>query len=103
MTSSGGVVPPIACDVTPSFRRAQAVGAMRRALAGEFADAGLDQADADARVLLQFALGLDRAGLINAADRDLAMGEREVIAELAARRLRHEPVAYIVGESALVS
>jgi release factor glutamine methyltransferase len=70
----------------------------RRALAERFRAGGLDEAEADARVLLGHALGLDRAGLLAASDRRLGPQDILAIEESAARRLGHTPVAHIVGE-----
>jgi release factor glutamine methyltransferase len=98
MALSAGALPAAAEEAASALSQAHTIGAARRALMAEFIRAGLDQPEADARVLLQFALGLERAKLVSAADRPLAASEREALAGLAARRLRREPVAYIVGE-----
>jgi release factor glutamine methyltransferase len=87
-----------AADAMPWLQQAQTRGAARRALAATLARGGLEQPEADARVLLQFALGLDRTTLMRTADAPVGLAERDAIARLAARRLRHEPVAQIVGE-----
>src|SRR5699024_3977878 len=84
--------------LSAQLRAAQTVGAARRALSARFAQAGLDRPDADARILLQFVLGIDWAQLASMADRLLTATEREIGAGPAARRLRREPVAYITGE-----
>jgi release factor glutamine methyltransferase len=52
----------------------------------------------DARVIAKFALSLDDAGLILAANRRLAREERMRLDALIDRRARGEPVAYITGE-----
>jgi release factor glutamine methyltransferase len=52
----------------------------------------------DAELLLGHALGLTRTDLYAAADRILGDGERDTYERLLARRERHEPVAYILGE-----
>lgn len=74
------------------------VARVRSALAHAFARAGLDTPALDARVLLQHALGCDHAALAADPDRRLTAAEAERVAAFAARRLRREPVAYIVGE-----
>ncbi|MEQ8936242.1 MAG: HemK/PrmC family methyltransferase, partial [Amphiplicatus sp.] len=52
----------------------------------------------DARVLAKQALGLDDAGLILSATRDLTAEEIAKLDVLVARRAAGEPVAYITGE-----
>ncbi len=74
------------------------VDAARRALAARFAAAGFDSADLDARLLLGAALKLDLTGLIASGARRLTTGEAELVEAFAARRLRGEPVARILGE-----
>jgi release factor glutamine methyltransferase len=73
------------------------VAATRRALVEQFRQAGIDSADADARLLMAHALGVDRAELIANGERVLNEPEMQTIDALAARRLRHEPVARIFG------
>jgi len=76
----------------------QTVDAARRALAARFNEAGLDSAELDARLLLGAALKLDLTGLIASGERKLKAGEAERVDAFAARRLRGEPVARIIGE-----
>lgn len=52
----------------------------------------------DARVLARHALGLDDAGLIFDAKRELTPAEVAKLDTLVARRAAGEPVAYIIGE-----
>ena len=59
---------------------------------------GSQTARLDAELLLGHALGLTRTGLYAASDRSLDDDERDVYERLLARRERHEPVAYILGE-----
>ena len=63
-----------------------------------FRNAGIEEPEADARVLIGRALGLDRAKLIAQDTRALQADEIDAIAKLAARRLAREPVARILGE-----
>jgi release factor glutamine methyltransferase len=70
---------------------------MRQALAQLFRNAGLESPNADARILVGHALGLDHAALAAAGDRPINVKESEAIAALARRRLAREPVARIVG------
>jgi release factor glutamine methyltransferase len=52
----------------------------------------------DAELLLAHALGRERIELYTDFDRPLTNGELDGFRELVARRARHEPVAYILGE-----
>jgi release factor glutamine methyltransferase len=78
-------------------QNARTVAATRRQWARRFRARGIDSPDIDARILVGCALGLDRAALAAADSRRLGPGEEAAIAELAERRLAHEPVARIVG------
>ena len=73
------------------------IAATRHALADKFRQAGIDSAEADARLLMAYALGVDRAELIANGGRALTVEQAEAIDALAARRLRREPVARIFG------
>jgi len=81
----------------PEGAGARTVAEARRALAQKFRVAGLDSPELDARILVGHALGLDHAALAAAGARALDAAERAVIAGLAARRLKREPIARIVG------
>lgn len=59
---------------------------------------GLDEPEADARILLAHALRLDRTRLIAESTRRLDEHEIGTIRALAARRLEREPVARILGQ-----
>ena len=76
---------------------ARTMAAVRRELAEKFRQAGIESAETDARLLMAHALGIDRAELIANGERALKPDEIEAIEALAARRLRHEPVARIFG------
>lgn len=69
----------------------------RQAMTAAFTEAGIDSADADARLLIAHALDIDRATLTTHGHRVLTLEELEKIELLAARRLKREPVAYILG------
>jgi release factor glutamine methyltransferase len=66
-------------------------------MAQAFKLAQIESAEADARLLIGEALRLGRAQLTLQADRLLEAREINVISALAARRLRREPVARILG------
>jgi release factor glutamine methyltransferase len=59
--------------------------------------AGCDSPRLDAELLLAHVLGVDRAALITAPERELEPGEARAFMDLAARRRSREPVAYILG------
>jgi release factor glutamine methyltransferase len=69
----------------------------RRMLVQTFKQAGIDEAEADARLLFAHALRIDRARLLAESDRLLEAREVNAIQALAARRLAHEPVSRIIG------
>lgn len=72
-------------------------GQLWRVARDMFSDIGIETAALDARVLLQFALGIDQTRLI-ATERD-AVSEHDISRydALVARRIAREPVARIVG------
>ena len=59
---------------------------------------GSDTPRLDAELLLAHALGSSRIELYTDFDRPLNGGELDAYRGLVARRARHEPVAYILGE-----
>jgi len=73
------------------------IAAARRALADRLRQAGIDSADADARLLMAHALGIDRAELMANGERALNLDEMKAIDALGERRLKREPVARIFG------
>ncbi len=74
-------------------------GAALRDAASQLRDAGIDDPDLEADVLLRHALGLgaDRAHLLAMLHDDLPSATVAQFEELLARRLRREPTAYITG------
>jgi len=74
-----------------------AVAAARRMLAQAFRGRGLDTPELDARLLAAHALGLDHAALAAQAERPLTPADAAALTALAARRLKREPVARILG------
>ncbi len=73
------------------------IATARRVLAAQFDAAGIESATLDARLLVGHALELDHTTLASQASRGLTPAERDTITQLAARRMRGEPVARIVG------
>lgn len=59
---------------------------------------GAPLAAVDNRILICHALGLTRVGLITQSERALTADEAARLSALVSRRLRGEPVAYIVGQ-----
>jgi len=73
------------------------IASARRALRDLLEQAGIDSADVDARLLIAHALQIDRVAMMTQGERALTPEEIKNIDALAARRLKHEPVARIVG------
>lgn len=73
------------------------IAAARHALAERLRRAGIDSADADARLLIAYALGIDRAELMANGERPLSEDQTQAIDALGERRLKREPVARIFG------
>jgi release factor glutamine methyltransferase len=73
------------------------IAAARRIVTAQFEAAGIESSALDARLIVGHALALDHARLAASAARALTAAERVAIGELAARRLRGEPVARILG------
>jgi len=63
-----------------------------------FRKEGLITPRLDAEVLLAETLGMDRVGLYTHFDQPVQPGELARFKKMIRRRLRHEPVAYIVGQ-----
>ncbi|MEA3024541.1 MAG: release factor glutamine methyltransferase [Alphaproteobacteria bacterium] len=74
-----------------------AIGRARRAVAERLRANGLDTPELDARLLVGHALGLDHRALTVEAARVLTPPETDRLGGSVARRLRHEPVARIIG------
>ncbi|HSK50898.1 MAG TPA: peptide chain release factor N(5)-glutamine methyltransferase [Solirubrobacterales bacterium] len=74
-----------------------AVGEALGAAVDAFAAAGIEDPRLDAEVLLAEASGCDRAALIADAGAEIEPAAGRTFAEMVRRRLRREPVAYILG------
>jgi release factor glutamine methyltransferase len=61
------------------------------------AQAGIEEAEADARLLIAHGLDIERATVLTHGERVLRPDEIKAIDALAARRLKREPVARIIG------
>jgi release factor glutamine methyltransferase len=73
------------------------IGLARREIAERLRARGLDTPELDARLLVGHALGLDHHALTMQSARVLTRPETDRLEAAVARRLRHEPVARIVG------
>jgi release factor glutamine methyltransferase len=78
---------------TGTYTLAQA----RRALTDRFARAGIDSAEADARLLIAHALDIERTTVVTHGERVLSERELAAIEAVAGLRLARKPVARIVG------
>jgi release factor glutamine methyltransferase len=84
--------------VIPGLKAGASVSEVIHFVAQAFRPAGIEEAETDARVLVGYALRLDRSKLIAQSDRFLEAREIDAISALAARRLKHEPVSRILGK-----
>lgn len=82
----------------PGLKAGVSVSEALQHVAQSFRTGGIENTEADARILIGHALHLDRARLIAQSDRILEAREVTVVSALAARRLRREPVSRIVGQ-----
>lgn len=63
-------------------------------------ESGIDTPAADARLLVQHALGTSHENLLMQGSRDVSTDEQELLDSLLQRRLNREPVSRIVGQRA---
>jgi release factor glutamine methyltransferase len=85
-------------SIVPGLKAGVLLAEALRRTAQVFRVAGIEEPEVDARVLIGHALNLDRAKLVAQGQRELEAREVKAIAGLAARRLKREPVARILGE-----
>ena len=85
-------------SAVPGLKSGVSVSEALHHVTQSFRASGVDEAEADARVLVGHALHLDRARLVAQSDRVLETREVTVISALATRRLRREPVSRILGQ-----
>jgi release factor glutamine methyltransferase len=83
--------------VTAKVDAGISIEAIRRQLAQQFREAGIDSPELDARLLVGHVLDLEHAALAAQSRRTLVRAETDAIAALARRRLAHEPIARILG------
>lgn len=61
-------------------------------------DAAIDEADLDARLLLEYVCGTDRNTLLAHGDREVAAKECERYRDLIGKRAAHVPLQHLTGE-----
>jgi release factor glutamine methyltransferase len=76
---------------------AQTVATVRHALTEQLRQAGVESADADARLLIGRALGIDRAEMIADGSRPVTAQDRLTLDAMTERRIGREPVSRILG------
>ena len=79
-----------------AFEHDQTAGAVLAWMTRAFAEAGLDSAARDARILLQGLLGIDGTALLTKPEQPIGSAT-DLIADAVRRRLAHEPVSRILG------
>jgi release factor glutamine methyltransferase len=84
-------------DAKRAVRRGATVGEALQGATEALAAAGVDLPRLDAELLLGSAAGLDRAPIAAAPETELPPGAAREFAAMVRRRLRREPVAYILG------
>lgn len=62
------------------------------------ADAGIEEADLDARLLLEYVCGTSRSDLLAHGDREVAPEEQSLYEQLIARRSERIPLQYLTGQ-----
>jgi release factor glutamine methyltransferase len=83
--------------IVPGLKDGASVAEALRLVAQHFRLSRIEEPEADARVLLGYALHLDRPRLVAQSERVLETREVNAISALVARRCRREPVARITG------
>lgn len=83
--------------IIPGLKDGASIAQARRLLVQTLKQAGIEEPEADARLLVAHALKLDRAALTAHGERALTPDQIQTIAALAARRLKREPVSRIFG------
>lgn len=92
MTASPAITP------VPASREDQCVGDLVAAIANGLATAGVDLAILEARLLVRHGLELTAESVFAHPERSVAAAQAAAVRDLAARRGRGEPLAYILGE-----
>jgi release factor glutamine methyltransferase len=71
---------------------------LHQRIAARLQDAGIERPNAEARILLSFALGLDDVALVAASGMTVPTAQEQQLEALVMRRIEGEPVARITGE-----
>jgi release factor glutamine methyltransferase len=81
----------------PGLKAGATLSETQRKVAESLRASGIESPEADARLLVGHAMRLDRTRLLLESDRLLVSREVDAISALAARRLKYEPIARIIG------
>ena len=81
----------------PGLKAGATIAEACEKLAQAFRQSGIEEAAADARILVGHALSLTRTQMLTQSDRELEPREVDAISARAARRLCREPVSRIIG------
>lgn len=79
-------------------RQSQTILDLRASAVRRLREAGVESAEADARILLAFALGIDAAALLAAPEEIIDADAAVTFENILTRRIAREPVAHITGE-----
>jgi release factor glutamine methyltransferase len=71
---------------------------LHQRIAARLQDAGIERPNAEARILLSFALGLDDVALVAASGMTVPTAQEQQLEAIVMRRIEGEPVARITGE-----
>ena len=88
---------PVKQRVVWTLTPSTTVGRAINAAAQRLQEAGIDTARLDAQVILAHVLGVGRSWLFAHFDQTLSADEAERYTDMIARRMAHEPVAYLIG------
>ncbi len=98
LNGNNGITPqPLPQKILWSLTPETPVGRALVSASQRLTGAGCENPRLDAQVLLAHVLGMDRTWLFAHHDYPLAADQAEAFTELVARRIRREPVAYLLG------
>jgi release factor glutamine methyltransferase len=96
-SSSQSQARPVIGQVIWTLAPGATVGMALNSATQRLKEAEIETAFLDAQVILAHLLGVDRPWLFAHAEAELTAAQAEAYTEQVARRVRHEPVAYLVG------
>lgn len=76
----------------------QTIGEAMTLISSQLAEAGIENPRLDARMLVAFTLEVDTSRILSHPEEEIEAEDQELLNELVARRIKHEPLALIVGE-----